>query len=310
MSTPDPLPDLLRARRFDEAEALCRARLQADPADLAAARFLLPHLARKGAAETGARPRPARRAGERRQPRTAIDAGAGLRTTRRPRGRPHRLHTAAGAADVDDWVAPLLLADNLERLGEADPGAHGTRAGACPAPSATAPCSRRRRCRRRCRPACNGAFLAVQRARGLELDTALAPLLTGEACGGARARQPRTRSWAAAPARPRIRCSNRPCCACPTCRPNPGSSARAVSFPGRDRTRNRSDPCGAAGPARRRRRHGAVRRHAATRTRRAAVAGTQSFAALARLPLLGTACPSRRTWRAARARRRRWRRCR
>ena len=51
MSTPDPLPELLRARRLDEAEALCRARLQADPADLGAAHFLLPHLARKGDAE-------------------------------------------------------------------------------------------------------------------------------------------------------------------------------------------------------------------------------------------------------------------
>ena len=48
MASPDPLADLLRQRRLDEAEALCQARLQADPADLAAARFLLAQLARKG----------------------------------------------------------------------------------------------------------------------------------------------------------------------------------------------------------------------------------------------------------------------
>jgi tetratricopeptide (TPR) repeat protein len=173
MSTPDPLPDLLRARRLDEAEALCRARLQADPADLSAAHFLLPHLARKGDAEQA-----------RALALRGVQASGGNRDLQLMLGQAceqlgdleaaRAAYTAAAAADADDWVAPLLLADNLERLGEAAPAltarvqalSRAERDGALQ-PQTPMPQVMQARLQR--------AFLAVQHARGLELDAALAP---------------------------------------------------------------------------------------------------------------------------------------
>ncbi|WP_460726022.1 aspartyl/asparaginyl beta-hydroxylase domain-containing protein [Lysobacter rhizosphaerae] len=177
MSTPntlrDPLPDLLRARRFDEAEALCRARLEADPADLAAAHFLLPHLARKGDAEQA-----------RALALRGVQASGGNRDLQLMLGQAceqlgdleaaRTAYTAAAAADADDWVAPLLLADNLERLGEATPAltarvqalSRAERDGAL-LPQTPMPQVMQARLQR--------AFVAVQRARGAELDAALAP---------------------------------------------------------------------------------------------------------------------------------------
>ena len=172
MATPDPLAELLRQRRLDEAEALCQARLQADPADLAAARFLLAHLAHKGEAEQA-----------RALALRGVAATGGHREMQLMLGQSCELlgrleearnaYAAAAAADADDWVAPLLLADNLERQGQTDAALTARvqamwlaqRDGALQ-PSNSMPRVMQERLQR--------AYLDVQRARGAELDAAMA----------------------------------------------------------------------------------------------------------------------------------------
>ncbi|HJW46964.1 MAG TPA: aspartyl/asparaginyl beta-hydroxylase domain-containing protein, partial [Lysobacter sp.] len=170
----DPLPQLLREHRFEDAAALCRARLQADPADVAAARFLLPHLLQARDLRT------ARTLAEQ-----AVAVAGDNRELQLMLGQVHEhagdlagaraAYAAAAALDADDWVALLCLADCEQRRGDDDAALtarvlamlRAERDGALQ-PRTPMPAHMRARLQR--------AFVAVQQARGAALDAALAPL--------------------------------------------------------------------------------------------------------------------------------------
>ncbi|MFZ5635947.1 MAG: aspartyl/asparaginyl beta-hydroxylase domain-containing protein [Pseudomonadota bacterium] len=172
MSTPDPIAALLSRNRFADAEALCRARLQTDPADAAALGALLPMLFRRGEllqarllAEQAAHARPGRR--------DLLLMLGQVRERMRDFGPARAAYANASALDADEWIAPLMLGDCAEAEGDAEAalaaraGALGRaeRAGAL-APGANVPAAVQPRLQR--------AIAEVQRGRGRFLDAALA----------------------------------------------------------------------------------------------------------------------------------------
>lgn len=109
MSATDPIASLLAQRRFAEAEALCRARLQADPADTAALGALLPlqmqrreFLQARLAIEQAATARPGNR-------ELLLMLGQ-VRETMRDFAAARGAFADAAAVDDTDWIALLLLA--------------------------------------------------------------------------------------------------------------------------------------------------------------------------------------------------------
>lgn len=174
MSTPDPIAALLSRNRFADAEALCRARLQADPADAAALGALLPMLFGRGEllqarllAEQAARARPDRR--------DLLLMLGQVRERMRDFGPARAAYADACALDDDEWIAPLMLGDCAEAAGDAEAAlaarvpalSRAERVGAL-AHGANVPAPLQARLQR--------AIADVQRARARHLDAALAQL--------------------------------------------------------------------------------------------------------------------------------------
>ena len=170
----DPLARLIAERRFAEAEALCRARLQTDPADAAALGALLPQLMGRGELLQ------ARVLAE-----SAVKADGGhrdlllmlgqVRARMRDFASARSAFAEAAALNQDDWIALLFLADSAQATGDAEAALsarvqallRAEREGAL-APQARLPAQLQTQLQR--------AIAIVQEARALHLDAALAPL--------------------------------------------------------------------------------------------------------------------------------------
>jgi len=170
----DPIATLLAQRRFADAEALCRRRLQDAPDDLAALAALLPLLMQRGEllqarvlVEHAARARPGDRD-------TLLMLGQ-VRERMREFATARDAYAEAAALDADDWMAQLFLADAAEAAGEIETAlsarvrglGRAERAGALAA-GASVPAPLQSRLQR--------AIAHVQHARARDLDAACADL--------------------------------------------------------------------------------------------------------------------------------------
>jgi aspartate beta-hydroxylase len=173
MSATDPIANLLAQRRFEQAEALCRARLQADPADSAALGALLPLLMQRREflqarvfVEQAAHAKPGQR--------DLLLMLGQVRETMRDFAAARIAFAEAAALDDQDWIPLLLMADAAEAEGDAETAlsarvrglARAERAGALAVGAQVAP-PLQARLRR--------AIAVVQQARALHLDAACAP---------------------------------------------------------------------------------------------------------------------------------------
>jgi aspartate beta-hydroxylase len=170
----DTLQALISQRRYDDAEALCRDRLQRDPADGEALGALLPRLLQRQEL-LQARLYAERAVAANEQRRDLLLMLGQVRERMRDLAEAQNAYAAAAALDREEWVARLFLADIAEARNDTRT-ALSARVQALLAAEREGALSPHARLPPPLQAAIQRAIAMVQQARGAAFDAALAPL--------------------------------------------------------------------------------------------------------------------------------------
>jgi aspartate beta-hydroxylase len=174
MSITSTLQTLIAQRRFDDAEALCNARLQHEPSDAEALGVLLPTLMQRGEL-LQARVYAERAVAANAQRRELWLMLGQVRERMRDLIAAQSAYASAAALNRDDWIARLFLADVADLTGDAS-AALSARAQALLAAEREGALAPHAQLPPPVQAAIQRAIAMVQQARAAAFDAALAPL--------------------------------------------------------------------------------------------------------------------------------------